>query len=461
MPFRRGVRRPPRLAVASPFFVLFVSSWFLAVAVPVPADDWPTYKHDARRSAVSSESLPTASLHEAWVYSSKMPVRGAWPGPAPRDMYNAPTVDNEDRLDLDSVYHVAAVGDDVFLPSSGEDSLRCLDARTGETRWVFTADGPVRFAPHVVAGRVYFGSDDGHIYCVSASDGALLWRRNPLPAQHVLPSDGKLVSLWPNRTGVIVVDGIVYFGVGVFPAEGVHVCALDAEDGSDVTSQRHTDMSLQGYILASVGHLYIPGGRAGPWVFDRETGERKGQVGGGGGTYAVVTPEDSLIYGPGQTSAVLEEFAGETRDRLASFPGARQIVVTPRRTYIATRSELFSLDRARWIELGSELAALAAKLKELDAESPEHAATQAKAKQLEEQREACEKWRRKSHLSEGLILAGDTLIAGGHWRVAAYRASDGEQTWIHDVDGRAKGLAVAGGRLFVSTDTRKVYCFTN
>jgi len=44
-------------------------------------------------------------------------------------------------------------------------------------------------------------------------------------------------------------------------------------------------------------------------------------------------------------------------------------------------------------------------------------------------------------------------------RVAAFSAEDGELVWSAAVDGLAKGLAVARGRLLVSTDRSKVYCF--
>jgi len=58
-----------------------------------------------------------------------------------------------------------------------------------------------------------------------------------------------------------------------------------------------------------------------------------------------------------------------------------------------------------------------------------------------------------------LILAGDTLFAGGDGKVIAYDAKDGKQVWAADVAGKAYGLAVADGRLFVSTDLGAIHCF--
>jgi len=435
----------------------------LAGAAAQGPDDWPTYAHDARRSAVSPGPLNAPGLAQRWVYTSRMPVLAAWPGPEKRDYSNSPTVDNEDRLDFDSAYHVAVVGDSVFFGSSGEDALRCLDAGTGETRWVCPTDGPVRFAPHVVDGKAYFGSDDGYIYCVRATDASLVWRYRAAPSDYQVPSNGKLISLWPSRTGVVVQDGIVYCGAGIFPGEGVYVCALDAGTGSDsgpgLFRQRFTDLSLQGHVLVSPEHLYFPGGRASPWVFDRKTGQREGQVGGGGGTYALLTSDWSIIYGPGKTSAVLEEFASDGRDRLASFPGAKHTVVTPERSYACTQDKVFALDRAQYIQLSAELTKLSAQLKQAEQGSAAQQQLSAQIAKLEEDRKACFVWSVSAEYPEALILAGDYLIAGGGNSVAAFRAADGTQVWSAQVDGLAKGLAAARGRLFVSTTSRRIYCF--
>ncbi len=427
------------------------------------AEDWPTYNHDARRSGTTAESLGAAALSLRWTYVSRVPIQPAWPGPAPRDFYNSPGVDNADRLDLDAVFQVAVAEGSVLFGSPTEDTLWCVEAATGRPRWHFMADGPVRFAPHVVAGKVYFGADDGVVYCLSLSDGALLWHTRIAPSTHQVPSDGKLVSLWPNRSGVVVRDGVVYCAAGIFPSEGVFVCALDAQTGADAGPgryrQRFTDMSLQGYVLASAEHVYFPGGRAGPWVFARVSGARQGQLGGGGGTYAVVSEDDSLIYGPGKTSPTLEEFRGATRDSLAAFPGGRHIVVTRDCSYVATSSELICIDRARYLQLGAEMAALEARRSKLKREAPEYGALTRELAAAADKRPTCYRWRVPTDCSDCLILAGTHLFAGGSGKLAAFAAQDGAPAWQAAVEGIVKGLAVANGRLFASTDKSRIYCF--
>jgi hypothetical protein len=58
-----------------------------------------------------------------------------------------------------------------------------------------------------------------------------------------------------------------------------------------------------------------------------------------------------------------------------------------------------------------------------------------------------------------LILAGDVLFAGGTNKVAAYNIANGNELWNRVVKGRARALAAAGGRLFVSTDVGNIYMF--
>ena len=68
-------------------------------------------------------------------------------------------------------------------------------------------------------------------------------------------------------------------------------------------------------------------------------------------------------------------------------------------------------------------------------------------------------WQTPCECAESLILAGDVLIAGGQGSVVAVQARTGKQIWSATVDGKAKGLAVANGRLYVSTDRGPIYCF--
>ena len=84
-------------------------------------------------------------------------------------------------------------------------------------------------------------------------------------------------------TGVLVDDNVAFCGAGVFPYEGIYLCALDATDGSviwkndTIGDQAHEidygGISPQGYLVASKDVLYFPSSRAMRAGFDRSTGK--------------------------------------------------------------------------------------------------------------------------------------------------------------------------------------------
>lgn len=254
------------------------------------ASDWPTWRHDANRSAASPAELP-AQLHLQW----------QWKLPAPR-----PAFPEDLRLCFDQSYEPVVMGKTVFVPSMVTDSVTALDTDTGAVKWKFFADGPVRFAPAAWRGKVYFVSDDGWLYCASADTGKLVWRISGVPAErqaHKILGNERLVSRWPARGGPVVADGVVYFAAGIFPFEGVCVCAVDAETGKllwrneecslikdglvDHGARRDTGISPMGYLAVFGDKLIVPSGRALPGIFDRKSGKMEPYTTGWGGRTAL------------------------------------------------------------------------------------------------------------------------------------------------------------------------------
>ena len=58
-----------------------------------------------------------------------------------------------------------------------------------------------------------------------------------------------------------------------------------------------------------------------------------------------------------------------------------------------------------------------------------------------------------------VMLAGNTVFAGGEGFVISVDSESGEETWHEKVDGKAVGLAVHDGSLYVSTESGNIYCF--
>ncbi|TVS20336.1 MAG: hypothetical protein EA424_04530 [Planctomycetaceae bacterium] len=253
------------------------------------AGDWPQFRYDAGRTAASPHSLP-----------DQLKLRWTRALPAPRPAYP-----NEIRLAFDASYEPVVLGDTMFVPSMVTDSVTALDTGTGEERWCFFAEGPVRFAPVAWEDKVYFVSDDGYLYCVDAGDGSLLWRFRGLPADRQdrrVMGDGRMVSLWPARGGPVLSEGVIYFAAGLFPTEGVFVHAVDAQSGKAVWSNTNSDLipesnwdhgigfdsglTPQGYLAIVGDKLVVPNGAQLAAFLDLETGELQQYTMGWGGRVA-------------------------------------------------------------------------------------------------------------------------------------------------------------------------------
>lgn len=238
--------------------------------------DWPQFRADAQRSAVSGESLP-AELRLSWIRRL----------PRPRPAFPA-----EVRLAYDASYEPVVAGRTVFVPSMVTDSVTALDLETGAVRWRFYAEGPIRFAPVVWQSGVYFVSDDGYLYCVSAADGTLRWKFRGLPPgcrdRKVLGS-GRLMSLYPARGGPVIHEGVLYFGAGIWSKYGAGVYALDARTGkllwanaeSNQIPKANMDHGVahlagvvpQGYLAVVNNRLVVPCGAQLPAFFDLKSGQ--------------------------------------------------------------------------------------------------------------------------------------------------------------------------------------------
>lgn len=255
--------------MASRLFFLLVS---LVASSPVQAADWPQWRCDAARTGSSQQVVEVLDLRLQWTREL-----GALE-PAYRDA----------RLQFDRGYEPVVLGGRMFVGSSRDDSLIALDTATGRLLWRFISDGPIRFAPVAWEGKVYFGSDDGHLYCLDAGDGSLRWKFRAAPSERKLLGNRRLISTWPVRGGPVLRDGRIYFAAGVWSFEGVFVYALDAESGELLwlnddcgyiyglhphNAVAFGGLAPQGYLLINGDELVVPSSSAYPARFNLETGE--------------------------------------------------------------------------------------------------------------------------------------------------------------------------------------------
>ncbi|MBO94383.1 MAG: hypothetical protein CMI32_05735, partial [Opitutales bacterium] len=222
---------------------------FLSLLLPlvVLADDWPTWRADAERSATTAEKL-APELHLQWTRDLG-PQTPAW---------------SEPRLNFDDRYQPIVAGNLLYVASSRTDSVTAFATATGEVAWRFFANGPIRFSPAHRDGRLYFGSDDGSFYVLEAKTGQLVRKFEPAANRKVI-GNTRLSSVWPIRGGAVVSDEAAWFSSGVWPFEGSSLCRLGIAPGKlgplKRTALKMKDFTPQGYLSVNDGKVFLPGGR--------------------------------------------------------------------------------------------------------------------------------------------------------------------------------------------------------
>jgi len=148
------------------------------------SEDWPTYRHDARRSGGTASPVSSA-LRRRW----QLKVG---------DRLTAPTVSDGK----------------VFAASVDEHRLCALDANSGKPIWQFIAGGRVDSPPTLHQGRAIFGCRDGSVYSLRTSDGTLAWRLETARADRCVVVNGQLESVSPVHGSVLVAGETAYFTAG-------------------------------------------------------------------------------------------------------------------------------------------------------------------------------------------------------------------------------------------------------
>jgi len=120
----------------------------------------------------------------------------------------------------------------VFVADIDAHAVCALAADDGRELWRYTTGARVDSAPAFHEGMVLFGSRDGWVYCLRASDGGLVWRFKDLPGR-LICAYGQLESAWPVSGSVLVQNGMVYFGAGrnSFLDGGIFLYALEPATG--------------------------------------------------------------------------------------------------------------------------------------------------------------------------------------------------------------------------------------
>ncbi len=428
--------------------------------------DWPPWRYEKGRGAATPHQL-SAQLHLNWKRELGSPRR-AWP--EQRDDYG--------KLAFDVSFEPVAAGGIIYVPSMVSDRLSAFDADSGEELWRHYADGPIRFAPVVWEGRIYFTSDDGRLYCLDAESGEELWRVQGGPSQSMSLGNERLINRWPARVGPVMGEGVIYFAAGIWPFQGVYVHAVDAGDGNVLWTNTEASDHLvsaffgyrgiapQGYMALSGDRLIVPNGRATPAVFDAESGEllyfrqTRGEVGQAAGGYR--------IYAQG------DWFFNES----PCATGRRSIRI-PQTTLIFSVQDGAQLDGKHihvlsddyWIGVSDDKSLFAYDSTVRD--TGKTVENRLRWRAISEQYEMKRVWETDpvESLDRVHLKAGSTLYGSGPGgKVLAIEMERNQEkangraraavSWSGQVDGEVFSMIAARGRLFVVTEEGTLYCFS-
>ncbi|MFH1759481.1 MAG: PQQ-binding-like beta-propeller repeat protein [bacterium] len=223
------------------------------------ANDWPTFRYNMERKSCFAGSV-SSSLTEKWSIQIAKPrpsqgiLKEEWRvGLQHADLITSPT---------------AAKGL-VFVAVPHENKVTALDAATCTIKWNFIAGGRIDAAPTYYKGRSIFGSNDGWVYCLDASNGDLMWKYRAAPAHTRIQAYGQLESPWPVTGAVSVVNDIVAVGSGRSSRSdyGFSVIGLNVNTGEQVWEHISSDLNSQPTVcqpvLVSDGtnfHISLSGG---------------------------------------------------------------------------------------------------------------------------------------------------------------------------------------------------------
>ena len=202
---------------------------------PDDPGDWPTFRHDAHRTAGTDAAVP-AKLRALWTARIDGPDYAA-----PRE-----SEWRDNPFTAGSVSAPVVAGGLVYVAQGDTHRLIALDARSGDRRWEFTANGRIDGPPTIHRRMCLFGCRSGWVYNLRAADGEVIWRLRVAPYERRISAYGQLESPWPASASVLVTDGLAYVTAGLHPNAdgGIRVVCFRPETGQLVWKGRFDDLGF-------------------------------------------------------------------------------------------------------------------------------------------------------------------------------------------------------------------------
>ena len=221
--------------------------------------DWATYRHDVSRSGSTTAAGPV-KLTKLWaqVIADRVPETVAleWK-----------------QKDGGRLSSPVVAGGLAFVADSDHHRVLAIDAVTGKRRWSFSTAGRIDCPPTINRGLCLFGSHDGYVYCVTAAEGQLIWRRRAEPDNRRIVAYGQLEAARPVTGGVLVSNGLAYFVTGRHSASdgGILVQTVEPKTGKLVWAEQVTGHNgVPDVLTAGSGTIQMAA-----WEVDAKTGKKR------------------------------------------------------------------------------------------------------------------------------------------------------------------------------------------
>jgi len=398
-------------------------------------EEWNTYRRDIARSGATPESLPR-DLKVLWSTCVVSQQR------TPHGRTITPPVVAEGK---------------VFVAAPDAQQVSALDAKTGEVRWTYLVGGRVEAPPTIYQGLCLFGSNDGWVYCLQASDGELVWRFRTSPEERRIVACSRVESPWPVP-GVLVTGGVAYFAGGRHgkTEDGILVYAAEPLTGKVLWKNRVDNSKLEVWYDNHVNDLLVGNDKAvfvGQLMFDLKTGEKsrtwyKDRLFG-----EKRWKHDYLVSGQGRDTSAVFPFGflhdrkyGSQLERYQSthwyYRGTTGLILS------YTDDTVFGVEATRAMRQHVQLFA----------KRPNASSTAGEESTL---------WSVKLRRGQvqAILPAGQTLFVAGPAKdggvLTSYSANDGGKLAELPFDDAPvfDGMAAAAGRLYLSSEKGTVFCF--
>ena len=422
------------------------------------SESWPAYRHDAQRSGSTTATLP-ARLEPLW------------------------------QVDIGGEPTSPVVADGCVIVAV-KDSRRvlALNASTGRELWQYSAGGRIDAPPTIYGNRVVFGCADGHVYCLLAGDGELAWRFRAAPATRLIGAFGRLESAWPVPGSVLIKADTVYCTAGrsSFLDGGIYVWALNVATGEVVKSERLAgdpnmkvdwgrDQTIDTGVLSDV----LVEHNGGVYLRQRQLFDKG--------------PQNGIAEHLHATGGLLDDsWFHRTRWFLGGVPYAEYLVFNDgivcgvrARQKIGGYGGHFTPGAQGFEIFAADLVIRQKSAPRKPAPKPETSnqdpGLRKGRSEMPTVRTPKDRWSRRIPVRPtAMVIAGQTLVVAGHpdeiypddpWaayehrrggKLLVFSATDGTTLTEHSLGSTPvlDGMAVAGGRLYVSTVDGKVTCLS-